>query len=74
MILRLHGEDGLAMVCEIGNGNKRNINISEISGSEYRKIEFDSIHLDQSMFLGFIPSMNEKIQNFIDRVIIIKEK
>ena len=67
-------EDGLAMVCEIGNGNKRNINISEISGSEYRKIEFDSIHLDQSMFLGFIPSMNEKILNFIDRVIIIKEK
>jgi len=62
------------MICDIGGITKKSIYVSEIAGSEYRKIEFYPVSLNQSMFINFMPSVNEKNQVFIDRVVVIKDE
>lgn len=67
-------QDEIAMICDIGGITKKSIYVSEIAGSEYRKIEFYPVSLNQSMFINFMPSVNEKNQVFIDRVVVIKDE
>ena len=67
-------QDEIAMICDIGGITKKSIYVSEIAGSEYRKIEFYPVSLNQLMFINFMPSVNEKNQVFIDRVVVIKDE
>jgi len=74
--------DGTAMTLGIYDQKERknvaqkSLSVSEIKGSEYKKIEFDSLQLSQSMYIWFAPPKRagEVEAVFIDRVIIIKEK
>ena len=73
--------DGLAMTLGIQNSRERNksvqksLNVSEIAGSEYKKIEFESIPITQSMSIWFAPPKREdEVQAvYIDRVLLIRE-
>ena len=74
--------DGLAMTCGIYDKKERkdvvqkNLNVSEMNGSQYRKIEFEPFPLTQSMYIWFAPPKREgEVQAiYIDRVLIIKTK
>jgi len=72
--------NGLAMTCGINDSKERkivsqkNIDVSEIAGSDYKKIEFDPIPLNQSMYIWFAPPKREGevLAVYVDRVLIIK--
>ena len=73
-------KDGRALSCVIYNQQERkpvaqkNIDVSEIAGSKYKKIEFEPVPLNQSMSIRFAPPNREgEVQAvYIDRVLIIK--
>ena len=72
--------EGLAMNCSIYDTNERKevmqkeIDVSFIAGTDYRKIEFEPVQLSQSMYIRFAPPNREKeVQAvYIDRVLIKK--
>ena len=73
--------DGLAMTLGVYNSRERNnpvqksLTVSDIVGSEYKKIEFEPIQLMPSMSIWFAPPKREgEVEAiYIDRVILIKE-
>jgi hypothetical protein len=72
--------DGLAMTLGIYDSkNRRNVaqknpTVSDIAGSDYKKIEFEPTPLNQSMSVWFAPPKREgEVQAiYIDRLIIIR--
>ena len=74
-------EDGPAMTMGIYDNNegisvmKKTPGVSEIAGSEYKKIEFDPVPLTPSMYIWFAPPKREgEVQAvYIDRVLLIRE-
>jgi hypothetical protein len=73
--------DGLAMTWGIYDQKERksvtqkNLNISDIAGLKYQKIEFSPLSLTPSMIIWFAPPKRpDEVQAiYIDRVLIIKE-
>ncbi len=73
-------KDGLAMTCGIYDEKERkgvaqkNLDVSEIAGSEYKKVEFGPLPLTTSMYIWFAPPKREgEVQAvYIDRVIIAR--
>ena len=74
--------DGSAMTCGIYDEKERkdiahkNLEVSDIVGSEYKKIEFEFLPLTTSMYVWFAPPKREgEVQAvYIDRVIVVKER
>ena len=75
-------KDGSAMTLGIYDKKEnvavaeRTTTVSEIAGSRYQKIEFESLPLTQSMYIWFAPPKREgEVQAvYIDRVLLIREK
>jgi len=75
-------KDGPAMTLGIyDNLNRKSVaqkfpTVSEIAGSQYKKIEFEPLSLTQSMYIWFAPPNREgEVQTvYIDRVLLIRDK
>jgi len=73
--------DGLAMTTGIYNSTEnksvvqKELGVSEIAGSTYKKIEFEPVSINQSFYVWFAPPRRgREVQAvYIDRVIITKE-
>ena len=65
---------GIYDLKENENVAEKNISVSEISGFEYKKIEFEPVPLSQSMYIWFAPPKREgEVQAiYIDRVFLIR--
>jgi len=54
---------------------QKDIDVSDIAGPEYQKIEFDRIPLTESMYIRIAPPKREEVKAiYIDRALIIKDK
>ena len=73
-------KEGLAMTCGVYDPKERksvvqkNLGVSAIAGTEYKKIEFEPIPLNPSMYIWFAPPKREGEVRavYIDRALIIK--
>jgi hypothetical protein len=73
--------EGYALTCGVFDPKKgvnvvyQGLDISEIAGSEYKKVEFEPVSLNPSMYIWFAPPNREgDVQAvYIDRVLVIKE-